>query len=196
MFTGIIETMGRIRQLQKEEGLLHLTMESELTSELKIDQSLAHNGICLTVVALTESTYRVTAIPETIEKTTIGFWQEGQQINLERCLKADGRLDGHMVQGHVDDRLQCSKVVALDQSWDFWFTYESNYAPLLIPQGSICINGISLTVSDLTSDRFKVSIIPYTFEHTSIGFVKKGDWVNVEFDVLGKYILRNKMLAQ
>ncbi len=194
MFTGIIETIGKVLSLEQKNQVLQIRLQSDITSQLKIDQSLAHDGICLTVDEINSDHYRVTAIPETIKKTTISAWKVDQKINLERCLLANGRLDGHMVQGHVDDVLKCLEIHSQGDSWDFWFQYPITYAPLLIPQGSVCINGISLTVADLLPDRFKVSIIPYTYAHTSIREVCKGDLVNVEFDVLGKYILRNQLL--
>lgn len=190
MFTGIIESLGRIQRIEKEQGNLHLTVSSTITHELKIDQSVSHNGICLTVVSVVDDLYRVTAINETIEKTTIGLWQEGETVNLERGMKMEQRLDGHIVQGHVDQTATC--VEKLDDSGSFYFTfnYDDTKGNVTIEKGSITINGVSLTVVNSKVNEFSVAIIPYTMEHTTFKNLKIGDSVNLEFDVIGKYVAR------
>lgn len=190
MFTGIIESLGIIEEVEQENTNLNITLQAGLTSELKIDQSLAHNGICLTVVAITNNTYTVTAIQETINKTTIGNWKKGDIINLERAMKLDQRLDGHIVQGHVDQVAQCIVNQETDGSWLFTFQYDASLNNLTIEKGSITINGVSLTVVDSKKDQFSVAIIPYTFENTNFKMIKKGSFVNLEFDVIGKYVAK------
>jgi riboflavin synthase len=188
MFTGIIETLGIIKKITKDKENLHITIQSEITNELKIDQSVAHNGICLTVVAKDEKLYTVTAIQETILKTNIGNWNVDDSVNLERAMKLGDRLDGHLVQGHVDQIGVCVGVVEQDGSWKFTFEYDKNLGNLTIEKGSITINGVSLTVVDSSVNSFSVAIIPYTFENTNFKNIKKGTIVNLEFDVIGKYI--------
>lgn len=194
MFTGIIETKGTITDLYFEESNLHLWIQSSITSALKIDQSVAHNGICLTVVEIKKDTYRVTAVNETIQKTTIANWQKGDSINLERALKLGDRLDGHFVQGHVDAVAKCTAVSESKGSWLFQFQFPEKFAALIIEKGSICINGVSLTAFNVKKKKFTVTIIPYTFEHTNFSTLTPSENVNIEFDVLGKYFLRKSML--
>ncbi len=192
MFTGIIETLGKVISLKKEGTNLHITISSPIASELKIDQSIAHNGVCLTVVNILQSTntYTVTAIQETISKTNLGSLKEGDLINLERCLKIGDRLDGHMVQGHVDTIATCKKIEDQNGSHVFTFEYNSSENKLIVEKGSVCINGVSLTVVNAQQKQFSVAIIPYTFEHTTFNKVKAGDTVNIEFDIIGKYVAR------
>ena len=190
MFTGIIETLGQVKSLQSEAGNLHLTICSSISDELKIDQSVAHNGVCLTVVELQPGCHTVTAIAETLNKTTIGRLQPGDLINLERCMPMNGRLDGHIVQGHVDQTATCLSVLEQDGSWIYTFRYDASVGNVTVEKGSICVNGISLTVFNSTADTFSVAIIPYTYEHTNLQQVKIGDMVNLEFDIIGKYVAR------
>ncbi|MDP1726743.1 MAG: riboflavin synthase [Bacteroidota bacterium] len=191
MFTGIIEAAGKILSIEKEGSNLNFWIESTLSKELKIDQSVAHNGVCLTVVALGENSHKVTAVQETILKTNLGLLSPGSIINLERCMLANGRFDGHIVQGHVDDTAMCTQIIDQQGSWLFYFKLnQKQQQNLVVSKGSICINGVSLTVIDTTEDGFYVTIIPYTFEHTQFGSLKTGDSVNIEFDILGKYILK------
>lgn len=190
MFTGIIESAARVIQLKKENTNLHLTLESNITSELKIDQSVAHNGVCLTVVAIDGNQYVVTAIEETLNKTNISKLNVGDIVNIERAMKMNARLDGHIVQGHVDQVAICREVVNKDGSWIFTFEYDKNLHNVTIEKGSICINGVSLTVINSKINEFSVAIIPYTYEHTGFKTLKKGDTVNLEFDVIGKYVKR------
>lgn len=185
--------MGTVRDVIKEGSNVHFVMESPITTELKVDQSVAHNGVCLTVVEL-GATYRVTAVAETIAKTSVGTWQQGTIVNLERSLKVGDRLDGHFVQGHVDCTAECVERKALEGSWLFRFRFPESFAALVIEKGSICVNGVSLTVFNVGGNEFTVTIIPYTYEHTNFSVVSTGDVVNVEFDVLGKYLLRNAQL--
>lgn len=194
MFTGIIEEIGKIESLKMEGSNLHLNIESQFLPELKVDQSIAHNGICLTVAEIANNTFMVTAVQETIEKTTIGQWKKGDSINLERGIRLSDRLDGHLVQGHVDTRGQVNKIETRDGSWIYGFQFPEEYAGLMIPKGSITINGVSLTVINPGVNHFSVTIIPYTYEHTTFQFLKEGDLVNLEFDLLGKYFLRNMEL--
>lgn len=194
MFTGIIETLGTIVALSKQHQNMELTIESPITPELKVDQSVAHNGICLTVTAIEGNKHVVCAVKETIDKTTIAHWQIGETVNLERCMQLNGRLDGHIVQGHVDDTAQCIKRIDLDQNWIFTFEIKPQFSHLIIEKGSISINGTSLTCFNVTHQTFDVTIIPYTFEHTSISQVHEGTLVNIEFDVIGKYIARMKQV--
>ena len=192
MFTGIIENLAKIDSIKKNKKNLDITLSSSLTSEFKIDQSISHNGICLTVVNINESHYTVTAIEETINKTTISKWKVGDIVNLERAMKIGGRLDGHMIQGHVDQIGQCIHVETMDGSWEYTIQYEKS-ENITVEKGSIAINGVSLTVIDSRPNQFKVAIIPYTFEHTSFNKLKKNDYVNLEFDILGKYL--SKMIS-
>ena len=190
MFTGIIEALGKVTALENNKGNLELWVSSPISSALRIDQSVSHNGVCLTVVELREGKHRVTAIDETISKTTIGQLKEGDTVNLERCMPADGRFDGHIVQGHVDQAGECISVEDQNGSWLFEFRYKPNAQNIVVDKGSICINGISLTAFDAVDDRFKVAIIPYTFENTNIQSVRPGTLVNLEFDIIGKYVAR------
>jgi len=190
MFTGIIETLGKVTQLRREQGNLHITVESSISSELKIDQSVAHNGVCLTVVALTDGKHTVTAIEETLNKSNLGALKAGDLVNLERCMQMNARLDGHIVQGHVDQTAVCTGFNELDGSWEYTFEYDAVAGNVTVEKGSICVNGISLTVVNSKANSFSVAIIPYTFEHTNLHQVKPGSTVNLEFDIIGKYVAR------
>ena len=196
MFTGIIETLGIVKEIQKEGDNLHLTITSEITKELKIDQSVAHNGVCLTVVAIDNNDYTVTAIKETIDKTTLGEWQVGDLVNLERAMKLGDRLDGHIVQGHVHQTGVCKSISEANGSWYFSFAYDSQLNNITIEKGSITVNGVSLTVVNSQANGFSVAIIPYTFEHTNFKTFKVGSKINLEFDVVGKYVARLHALRQ
>ena len=193
MFTGIIEYMGEVVSLQKEAENLHISMRTPITQELKIDQSVAHNGVCLTVVAIEGDTYTVTVIQESLQKTNLGTLQVGDQVNIERCMKLGDRLDGHLVQGHVDQTAKCVDVVDVDGSWYFTFSHE-NLGNITVEKGSICVNGVSLTVVNSQVDSFSVAIIPYTYNHTNFHNFKIGTIVNLEFDILGKYIVKMNQL--
>jgi riboflavin synthase len=188
MFTGIIETLGVIQEIEKDKDNLHITIASSITDELQIDQSVAHNGICLTVVSINKTFYTVTAIGETIKKTTISHWQKGNPINLERAMKLGDRLDGHIVQGHVDQIGTCTTVKETNGSWYYTFKYDESLHNITIEKGSITVNGVSLTVVDSRKNEFSVAIIPYTFEHTNFNTFQVGTKVNLEFDVIGKYV--------
>ena len=188
MFTGIIEQVGELKNKEQEGGNVHFTIESNFTHELKIDQSVAHNGCCLTVVSIMDNQYRVTAIQETLDKTNLNSWEIGSKINLERCLPFNGRLDGHIVQGHVDTVGVCTAIEDQNGSWKFRFTYESS--DLTVEKGSIAVNGTSLTVVDSVKNSFSVCIIPYTYEFTNFHSLKVGDQVNLEFDIIGKYVAK------
>ena len=190
MFTGIIETIGIIKEIQKDNDNLHIIVSSEITNELKIDQSVAHNGVCLTIVGINNDEYTVTAIRETIEKTSLGEWKVGDLLNLERAMKLGDRLDGHIVQGHVDQTGICKSIVEANGSWYFTFEYDSKLNNITIEKGSITINGVSLTVVNSMLSDFSVAIIPYTFEHTNFKTFKVGTKINLEFDVVGKYVAR------
>lgn len=190
MFTGIIETLGTITELRHEQGNLHITVESSIAAELKIDQSVAHNGVCLTVIALADGKHTVTAIEETLNKTSLGHLETGDLVNLERCMQMNARLDGHIVQGHVDQTATCIDFKELDGSWEYTFEYDSAQGNVTVEKGSICVNGISLTVVNSNNNSFSVAIIPYTFEHTNLQHVKTGSVVNLEFDIIGKYVAR------
>ncbi|MDW5289549.1 riboflavin synthase [Formosa sp. PL04] len=190
MFTGIIENLGRVANLKSDQDNLHVTIESSLASELKIDQSVAHNGVCLTVVGIKENTYTVTAIQETLNKTNTGTLQVNDLVNLERAMLLGDRLDGHIVQGHVDQTATCIEIKETSGSWLFTFEYNKDLNNITIEKGSITVNGTSLTVVDSKRNQFSVAIIPYTFEHTNFKYFKIGDAVNLEFDVLGKYVKR------
>ncbi|MBC8766781.1 riboflavin synthase [Arenibacter sp. BSSL-BM3] len=190
MFTGIIETLGEVIKLEKEGSNLHITLRSEITQELKIDQSVAHNGVCLTVVKIASDQYTVTAIEETLNKTNLNDLVEGEFVNLERAMVLGARLDGHIVQGHVDQTGECINLEEKDGSWFFTFSYDSKQNNVTIEKGSITIDGTSLTVVGSQKDSFSVAIIPYTYEHTRFGNYKVGTRVNLEFDVIGKYVSR------
>ncbi len=190
MFTGIIETLGTIQEIKKENQNLHLTIESSITSQLKIDQSVAHNGICLTVVAIADNSYIVTAIQETVQKTNIGYWKQNDVVNLERAMKLGDRLDGHIVQGHVDQIAVCTAVLETNGSWSYTFEYDSALNNITIEKGSITVNGVSLTVVNSKKNEFSVAIIPYTYQHTNFHDFEVGTQVNLEFDVIGKYVAR------
>ncbi len=190
MFTGIIEAVGTIEKIEENGSNIDFTLTCPFTHELKIDQSLAHNGCCLTVVKIDGNQYVVTAINETLEKTNLGKWQVGTAVNLERCMKMDGRLDGHIVQGHVDKTGEVVDIENKDGSYFITMSYENDGSFVTVPQGSITVNGISLTVAKSEDNRFSVAIIPYTWEFTNMKFLKKGDKVNLEFDIIGKYIAR------
>ena len=196
MFTGIIETLGIIKDLKKDNNNLNITVSSSITHELKIDQSVAHNGVCLTVIAINNGEYTVTAIKETIEKTNLADWKVGDLLNLERAMKLGDRLDGHIVQGHVDQTGICKSIEEANGSWYFTFEYDSNFNNITIEKGSITINGVSLTVVNSKEKEFSVAIIPYTFEHTNFKNVKIGTTINLEFDVVGKYVARLYSLRQ
>lgn len=194
MFTGIVEALAEIREVIAEGSNLHYRIHSPITHELKIDQSVSHNGVCLTVVALENDVYTVTAVDETLKKTTLGDWQTGKKLNLERSLRVGDRLDGHFVQGHVDAVAECIEAREADGSWIFRFRFPEEFAPLLVEKGSVCIDGVSLTVFAVGRNEFTVTIIPYTFGHTGFGQLQAGSRVNIEFDVLGKYFLRQQQL--
>ncbi|MDP5157407.1 MAG: riboflavin synthase [Flaviramulus sp.] len=193
MFTGIIEDIGVISNLKEELDNLHITIKSNITSELKIDQSVAHNGVCLTVVAIKDQSYTVTAIKETLDKTSLNTLKINDKVNLERAMKLGDRLDGHIVQGHVDQTATCIHVEDVNGSWIFTFSYDTSLNNITIEKGSVTVNGVSLTVVNSKNDSFSVAIIPYTYEHTNFSSFKKGTTVNLEFDVLGKYVA--KLLA-
>jgi riboflavin synthase len=190
MFTGIIETLATLVEKRSVGTNIEFYFHSPITSELKIDQSVAHNGVCLTVVEINHSVYRVTAVDETLKKTNLKHLQVGEKVNIERCMPAHGRFDGHIVQGHVDDTAICAKIETLEGSWNYYFKINPLQQNLLVNKGSVCINGVSLTVVNAMEDWFSVTIIPYTFEHTVFHTFKVGDEVNIEFDIIGKYITK------
>lgn len=195
MFSGIIEEAAPIVALKSDKGNLHITMRCSFTNELKIDQSVAHNGVCLTVVDIKDNLYTVTAIKETLERSNLGVLKEGDKVNLERSMIMNGRLDGHIVQGHVDQTAKCLSVEEADGSWYYTFKYEFNKEKALqgymtVEKGSVCVNGVSLTVCNPTDDTFQVAIIPYTYEFTNFHQIKPGSIVNLEFDIIGKYLSR------
>lgn len=195
MFSGIVEEAATVVALEKDKGNLHITLRCSFTSELKIDQSIAHNGVCLTVVSIEGDTYTVTAIQETLDRSNLGLLQVGSKVNLERSMKMDGRLDGHIVQGHVDQTAVCVDVVEADGSWYYTFRYRfdkemAKKGYLTVDKGSVAVNGVSLTVVTPTEDTFKVAIIPFTYEMTNFHQIGKGTVVNLEFDIIGKYISR------
>lgn len=192
MFTGIIEDLGEIISIEKEGNNIHFSVKSRLANELKIDQSVAHNGVCLTVVNIVDDVYKVTAIKETLAKTNLGDLVVGSLVNLERAMAANGRFDGHVVQGHVDQTGVCESITDENGSWMFTIAHEAK-GHITVEKGSITINGVSLTVVNSTTNNFSVCIIPYTFEHTSFKTLKPGDTVNLEFDIIGKYV--EKLLA-
>lgn len=190
MFTGIIETLGKVTDLRAENGNLHITVASAIASELKIDQSVAHNGVCLTVIAVANNTHTVTAIKETLNKTNLGILQTGDLINLERCMQMNGRLDGHIVQGHVDQTAQCVDAKVLEGSWEYTFAFDESIGNVTVEKGSVCVNGVSLTVVNSTAHTFSVAIIPYTFNHTNFQQIRIGTVINLEFDIIGKYVAK------
>ena len=190
MFTGIIETTGEIAEISHSGSNIQFWISSSLSGMLKIDQSLSHDGACLTVEAIKDGMHQVTAIHETVSKTTLGSWKSGDRVNLERCLPMNGRLDGHLIQGHVDTTAVCIERKEAKGSWEFEFAFPKRFGHLIIDMGSISLKGISLTFFDLQKKHFKVAIIPYTFEHTNIPFLQPGKKVNLEFDMLGKYVDR------
>lgn len=196
MFTGIIESLGRITAISSEEKNLHITVKSDFTSELKIDQSVAHNGVCLTVVAISEDTYTVTAIKETLQKTTLSLLKTDTLVNLERAMKLGDRLDGHIVQGHVDQTATCKDIKKEAGSWVFTFHYDPSKNNITIEKGSVTVNGVSLTVVNSKEHEFSVAIIPYTYEHTNFHTLTPNSMVNLEFDVIGKYVARLQGLKQ
>jgi riboflavin synthase len=196
MFTGIIETVGTVKSTEQENENIHFTIESNLSDQLRIDQSVAHDGVCLTVTGLEPGIHHVTAVKETIAKTNLNNWLPGKKINLERAMRLGDRLDGHIVQGHVDCKAICVQQTEAGGSYIFRFSFPEPFAALLIEKGSVCINGVSLTVFDLGRDLFSVTIIPYTFHHTAFLYVAPGQEVNIEFDILGKYILRRENLGK
>ena len=195
MFTGIIETMGFVKDIAVNAGNMTFWIESRISHELKIDQSVSHNGVCLTIEEIRENSHRVTAIGETLRKSNIKDWRQGDLVNLERSLKFNSALDGHLVQGHVDSVAECAEKKEANGSWEYEFNFPKKFSQLIIEKGSVCVNGISLTAFDVKKKSFKVAIIPYTYEHTNIKAVKKGDTVNIEFDLIGKYVLRSRELS-
>ena len=190
MFTGIIESMGSIEAVISSGTNRTFWIASPISSEFSIDQSISHNGVCLTVEEVKNGQHRVTAIDETLAKTNLKSWEKGMSVNIERCLQMNGRLDGHIVQGHVDATAICSKVVTKEGSWEYTFQFDEKFATLIIEKGSITINGISLTLFNVANDSFSVAIIPYTYDHTNMQFLQKGNEVNIEFDMIGKYVNR------
>jgi riboflavin synthase len=188
MFTGIVESLGTITEVVHEEDNIHFTVQSNISAELKIDQSVAHNGVCLTVVKQSGYTHVVTAIRETLNKTNLKSWKAGSLVNLERCMPAHGRFDGHIVQGHVDQTARCTSITEEGGSWRLRFEFDPSQGNMVVEKGSICLNGISLTVVDATENGFAVAIIPYTWEHTNLQQLQVGAEVNLEFDILGKYM--------
>jgi len=188
MFTGIIESLGEVKAITEDKENVIFTIESPISQELKVDQSLSHNGVCLTVTAIEGNTHNVTAIQETLRKSNLGDWQVGSLVNLERSMPANGRFDGHIVQGHVDQTAVCTHVLDEDGSWLFTFEYDTSPGNFTVEKGSICINGVSLTVVNSQDGKFSVAIIPYTYEHTNFKQITKGTQINLEFDILGKYI--------
>jgi riboflavin synthase len=194
MFTGIIEQLGEITAVRKTNGQLELDVTSDLTKELKVDQSLAHNGICLTITDIQAEVFTVCAVQETMNKTTINNWQKGELVNLERGMKLDARLDGHIVQGHVDTVGKCIKIESQGDNKNYTFLFDSSFAPLIVEKGSIVVNGVSLTCFNVTENSFQVTIIPYTFENTTFKSLRESDKVNLEFDILGKYFQRHLSL--
>ncbi|MDF2380749.1 riboflavin synthase [Nostoc ellipsosporum NOK] len=196
MFTGIIETMGHVTSVSEEGTNRTFWVRSPLSSSLKPDQSVSHSGVCLTVEEVRDDQHRVTAIRETLDKTNLGDWQPGRLVNIERCLQLNGRLDGHFVQGHVDTTGTCIKRTAKDGSFEFDIRFSEAFAPLVIEKGSICLNGISLTAFAVTRDTFRVAIIPFTYEHTNLQELQEGEVVNLEFDMIGKYLLKSLSLRE
>src|ERR1700722_10199743 len=190
MFTGIIEALGKVRSIEPKGTNITCWIQSPISADLKVDQSISHNGVCLTVEELTEDCHRVTAIEETIDKSNLGSWKTGDLVNLERCMTMNSRLDGHIVQGHVDTTATCIERRDLNGSWEYRFEFPKKFSHLVIEKGSISLNGTSLTIFNVKKDRFDIAIIPYTFEHTNIGTIMPGVIVNLEFDMIGKYVSR------
>ena len=190
MFTGIIESLGKVTDVKVDRGNIDFTIESDISKELKVDQSVSHNGVCLTVTEINNNTHTVTAVKETLDKSSLTSFSVNDLINLERAMKLGERLDGHLVQGHVDGVAKCLGISVNDGSWIYKFEFDISNEMLLIEKGSICINGVSLTVFDIVENTFKVTIIPYTYENTSFKTLKEGDIVNIEFDMIGKYLAR------
>ncbi|WP_343701735.1 riboflavin synthase [Chitinophaga sp.] len=190
MFTGIIETMGTVASAVQEGGNLEITIQSSIAPELKVDQSVSHNGVCLTVTAVEADRYKTVAVAETLQKSNLGAIRPGHAVNLERAMIFNSRIDGHIVQGHVDGTGTCESVQEVDGSWLYRIRFDAGFAPLIVEKGSVCLNGISLTVFDITDNAFTVAIIPYTHQHTNIQYLQPGDVVNLEFDILGKYVAR------
>lgn len=196
MFTGIIETLGTVAEIAKDQDNLHITIDSSITPELKIDQSVSHNGVCLTVVSIAGNKYTVTAIRETLEKTNLSDWKKGGLVNLERAMKLGDRLDGHIVQGHVDQTGICKNIENANGSWYYTFEYDPGLNNITIEKGSITVNGVSLTVVHSKENEFSVAIIPYTYEHTNFKDFEVGTKINLEFDVIGKYVSRLNALRK
>lgn len=190
MFTGIVESLGEIVDINEELDNIHFTVRSEISPELKIDQSLSHSGVCLTVVDIEKNCHTVTAVKETLDKSALKNLKKGDVFNLERAMKMGGRLDGHLVQGHVDDIAKCVDVKVNEGSWIFTFSFNEKFKNLIIEKGSICINGVSLTVFNVTNNSFDVTIIPYTYDNTNFNKINVGDIVNIEYDMIGKYLAR------
>ena len=188
MFTGIIETMSRVEKITRDRTNVHFEFSSHIASELKVDQSLAHNGVCLTVIKVEGNRYTVTAIEETLKRSNLGELKIGDEVNIERCMPANGRFDGHIVQGHVDATAVCKKVKDMDGSWEFEFEYDASIKDITVEKGSVTVNGVSLTVVKSGKSIFSVHIIPYTFNHTNFKTIVPGRIVNIEFDVIGKYV--------
>jgi riboflavin synthase len=195
MFTGIIETIGRIEKIERKNANYSFWVSSVLYNELKPDQSLSHNGVCLTVEEIQGQWHKVTAIQETLDKTNLANWQSGTIVNLERCMQMNGRLDGHIVQGHVDTTAKCIAIAEKDGSWEYEFEIDRKFSALIIEKGSITLNGISLTIFNISETKFTVAIIPYTYDHTNMSQLKINDTVNIEFDLIGKYVNRINLLS-
>jgi riboflavin synthase len=196
MFTGIIETIGTLLSVEQEQHLTHFSIQSPMSHELKVDQSVAHDGVCLTVTEVSQDIHRVTAVAETLSKTNLSQWKPGRKINLERALKMGDRLDGHIVQGHVDTCGKCTRIATEEGNRLFEFSFDKTFAPLVVEKGSVCVNGVSLTAFAITGNTFTVSIIPYTFNYTNFESLTVGHPVNIEFDLVGKYLLRNLQLQR
>ncbi len=194
MFTGIIETIGTIKDVTINGTNKTFWVAAAVTNELKVDQSVAHNGVCLTVEAINDNVHCLTAIDETLKKTNLHYWQVGTVVNIERCMQMNGRLDGHIVQGHVDSIAVCKKIIEKNGSWEYDFEIDVKFAKLIIEKGSIAVNGISLTLFNVTNNGFTVGIIPYTYNHTNMQYVQVNDTVNIEFDIIGKYVARSMSL--
>lgn len=192
MFTGIVEALGKVVNIQKDKGNVHITIETPIAKELKVDQSMAHDGVCLTTVNVDQvkMQYTVTAVQETLDRSNLGFLKIGDEINLERCMKMDGRLDGHIVQGHVDQTAKCTSVEETNGSWKYTFEYDPSIGNITVEKGSISVNGVSLTIVDSGKNFFSVAIIPYTYDNTNFHSFKPGTVVNLEFDILGKYVTK------
>lgn len=196
MFTGIIEATGTVKEVISNASNRAFWVESSISSQFKADQSVSHNGVCLTIEEVRGDRHRITAIDETLQKTNLSNWKEGITINLERCLHLTDRIDGHLVQGHVDTTGTCIKIIEKKGSWEYVFKFSEKFADLVIEKGSICVNGISFTAFDVKKKSFRIAVIPYTFEHTNINKVQEGNTVNLEFDLIGKYLLRRLSLSE